>query len=97
LPWRHRLAVQILLLLGQALLLSFLYGENRGIVSADFEQHYPLVEVLDTGGSVTKGLRLLKTGDSEYRFVDSQGREQMIPKAQIRAITLVPESAPADK
>jgi hypothetical protein len=95
--WRSRLAIQIVLLVGQALLLSFLYGESRGIASADFEQHYPLVEVLDTGGSVTKGLRLLKTGDSEYRFVDSQGREQMIPKAQIRAISLAPESVPGAK
>ena len=95
--WRCRLAIQIMLLVGQALLLSFLYGESRGIASADFEQHYPLVEVLDTGGGVTKGLRLLKTGDSEYRFVDSQGREQMIPKAQIRAIGLVPESVPGAK
>jgi hypothetical protein len=95
--WRSRLAIQIMLLLGQALLLSFLFGESRGIASADFEQHYPLVEVLDTGGRVTKGLRLLKTDDSECRFVDSQGREQMIPKAQIRAISVVPESVPGAK
>lgn len=86
--WRSRLGIQIMLLVGQALLLSFFYGESRGISSADFEQHYPLVEVFDTGGGVTKGLRLLKTDDSECRFVDSHGQEQMIPKAQIRAITL---------
>jgi len=92
--WRSRLAIQVVLLVGQALLLSFFYGESRGIASADFEQHYPLVEVLDTGGNVTKGLRLLKTDDSECRFVDSQGREQIIPKAQIRAISVAPESAP---
>jgi hypothetical protein len=93
---RSRLAIQIMLLVGQALLLSFLYGESRGIASADFE-HYPLVEVRDTGGGVTKGLRLLKTDDSECRFVDSEGREQMIPKAQIRAISVVPESVPGAK
>jgi hypothetical protein len=95
--WRSRLALQIMLLLGQALLLSFLIGESRGMASADFERHYPLVEVLDVGGGVTRGLRLLKTNDSECRFVDSHGREQMIPKAQIRTISLVPESSPETK
>lgn len=94
---RHRLAIQIMVLVCQTLLISFLFGENRGIVSADFERNYPLVEVQDTDGGVTKGLRLLKTGDTECRFVDSRGREQMIPKAQIRAITLVPASAPGPK
>jgi hypothetical protein len=94
---RSRLAIQIMLLVGQALLLSFLFGEIRGMASADFEQNYPLVEVLDTGGNVTKGLRLLKTDDSECHFVDSHGREQMIPKAQIRAISLVPEPVPGAK
>lgn len=95
--WRRLLAIQIMLLVGQALLLSFLYGERRGIASADFDQHYPLVEVLDTSGSVTKGLRLLKTDETECLFVDSNGREQMIPKAQIRAISLDPGSEPATK
>lgn len=93
--WRRRLAIQIMLLVGQALLLSFLYGERRGIASADFDQHYPLVEVLDTGGGVTKGLRLVKTDETECLFVDSNGREQMIPKAQIRAISLDPGTEPA--
>jgi hypothetical protein len=95
--WRHRLAIQIMLLVGQALLLSFLYGERRGIASANFDQHYPLVEVLDTSGGVTKGLRLLKTDETECLFVDSNGREQMIPKAQIRAISLDPGSEPEAK
>jgi hypothetical protein len=95
--WRHRLAIQIMLLVGQALLISFLYGERRGIASANFDQHYPLVEVLDTGGGVIKGLRLLKTDETECLFVDSDGREQMIPKAQIRAISLDPKSEPAAK
>jgi len=95
--WRRRLAIQIMLLVGQALLLSFLYGERRGFASANFDQHYPLVEVLDTGGGVTKGLRLLKTDETECLFVDSNGREQMIPKAQIRAISLDPGSEPGSK
>jgi hypothetical protein len=95
--WRSRLAIQIMLLVCQALLLSFLYGERRGIASANFDQHYPLVEVLDTGGGVTKGLRLLKTDDSECIFVDSYGREQMIPKAQIRAISVDPGPEPGAK
>lgn len=94
---RSRLAIQIMLLVGQALLLSFLFGEIRGMASADFEQIYPLVEVLDTSGNVTKDLRLLKTDDSECRFVDSAGREQIIPKAQIRAISVVPPSVPRGK
>ena len=94
---RSRLAIQIILLVGQALLLSFLFGEIRGMASADFEQNYPLVEVLDTGGNLTKGLRLLKTDDSECHFVDSHGREQMIPKAQIRAISVVSESVSGAK
>src|ERR1700758_3187063 len=91
---RSRLAIQITLRVCQALLLSFLFGEIRGMASADFEQSYPLVEVLDTGGNVTKDLRLLRTDDSECHFVDAHGREQMIPKAQIRAISVVPESVP---
>jgi hypothetical protein len=95
--WRHRLAIQIMVLVGQTLLVSFLFGENRGIESTDLEHHYPLVEVQDTNGGVTKGLRLLKTGDSEYRFVDSGGREKVIPKAQIRAVSLAPETAQGPK
>jgi hypothetical protein len=94
---RSRLAIQIMLLVGQTLVLSFLFGEVRGMASANFERTYPLVEVLDTGGNVTTGLRLLKSDDSECRFVDSHGREQMIPKAQIRAISVVPEPAPGAK
>jgi hypothetical protein len=97
--WRCRssLGTQITLLVCQALLLSFAYGENRGIESTDFQKNYPLVQVTDTGGAVTKDLRLLETNDSEYRFVDSHGQEQMIPKAQIRSITLLPEPAPGAK
>ena len=93
----RRLDRQIMLLVGQALLLSFFYGETRGLVSADFELHHPLVKVRDTEGALIEGLRLLKTNDSECIFVDSHGQEQMIPKAQIRAITLDPASAPETK
>jgi len=93
--WRSLLGIQIMLLVGQALLISFLFGENRGFASADLESHYPLVEVRDTSGTPTKDLRLLKCDDSECRFVDANGLEQIIPKAQIRAIIMVPESAPA--
>jgi hypothetical protein len=93
--WRSHLARQTMLLIGQVLLFSFLYGEQQGITaSTDFERDHPLVDVLDTTGHHTTGLRLLKTDDSECRFVDSFGREQMIPKAQIRAISLDTGSLP---
>jgi hypothetical protein len=95
--WQSRLGLQITLLVCQALLLSFAYGENRGIESTDFQKNYPLVKVTDTNGTPTADLRLLGSDDSEYRFVDCQGQEQMIPKTQIRSIMVLPDSAPKPK
>jgi hypothetical protein len=85
------LPFQIAIIVAQTLLLSFLFGEEHGIDSTNFENHLALVEVEDSNGGVIHGLRLVKTGDSEYRFVDAHGHEQLIPKSQIRAVRVVPE------
>ncbi len=95
--WKQRLALQIMLLVGQALLLSFFFGENRGVAASDLESRYPLVEVQYTAGGSLKDVRLLKTDESECRFMDANGRELMIPKSQIRDITVVPEPAQGAK
>jgi hypothetical protein len=90
-PRNTGLAIQLALLLGQTLLLSFSIGETRGIASSVLES-YPLVQILDTTGHTTDCLRLLKTEGSEYHFVDSQGLEQIVPQSQIRTISLLSES-----
>jgi hypothetical protein len=86
---------QIAILVLQSLCTGYMSGVASGFESVDFEKRFPLVEVVTTDAQVIDGLRMIKTGDTECRFVQSDGMEYLIPKAEIRTVRTVSAPAPA--
>lgn len=84
------LALQILLVTAQSALLSYLLGVDPGIHSADFEARRPSVSVLMADGSTRNDLYLLKATEGDYRFVEADGAECLIPREQIRMVRAKP-------
>jgi len=82
---------QVFMVTVQSAFLSHLYGVDEGIYSANFEKRLPAVSVLTADGGSRDDLRLLKATESDYRFVDADGAECLIPREQIRMVRAKPQ------
>jgi uncharacterized protein YhhL (DUF1145 family) len=82
----QKLGWQTLILLAQSICTSYVMGLNAGIQEPAFENRYPLVEVVKIDGTTIQGLRLVRGVDTEYRFIDTNGVECLIPEAQVSTI-----------
>jgi hypothetical protein len=89
------LSKQVTILVLQSMLTCYVIGASSGYESTDFEKRYPLVEVQTTDAQIIDGLRMIKTGDTECRFVRADGTEYLIPKTQIRIVRTASATGPA--
>jgi hypothetical protein len=85
---------QAVILLLNSFLSCYALGAAIGLHDVDFESRFPLVEVVTTDAQTLTGLRMVKTGDTECRFVRADGTEYLIPKAQIRYVRNIAAAVP---
>lgn len=88
-PSENALAFQGLIFLCQSILFAYIVGACAGSKAADFEKQLPMVEVHTIGGEIIENLRLHSASQAECRFIECDGKECLMPTAQIYMIRTV--------